>query len=69
MTVNMRYAPYAAPWNIAGLPAIVVPVGVRPDGLPLAVQLVGPPGSELLLLAVAGPVRGRATPGSGTPSV
>jgi amidase len=36
------------------LPAIVVPVGTRPDGLPLAVQLVGPPDSELLLLAVAG---------------
>ncbi|BFU46875.1 amidase [Krasilnikovia sp. MM14-A1004] len=51
---NLRYAPYAAPWNVAGLPAIVVPVGVRPDGLPLAVQLVGPPDSELLLLAVAG---------------
>jgi amidase len=51
---SVRYAPYAAPWNIAGLPALVVPVGVRPDGLPLAVQLVGPPGSELLLLAVAG---------------
>ena len=28
--------------------------GVRPDGLPVAVQLVGPPGSELLLLGVAG---------------
>jgi amidase len=54
MLINMRYAPYAAPWNVAGLPAIVVPVGVRPDGLPLAVQLVGPPDSELLLLAVAG---------------
>jgi amidase len=54
MAVNMRYAPYAAPWNVAGLPAIVVPVGLRPDGLPLAVQLVGPPDSELLLLAVAG---------------
>ena len=51
---SMRYAPYAAPWNIAGLPAVVVPVGVRPDGLPLAAQLVGPPGTELLLLAVAG---------------
>jgi amidase len=50
----VRYAPYAAPWNMAGLPAIVVPVGVRPDGLPVAVQLVGPPGSERLLLAVAG---------------
>jgi amidase len=54
MKANIRYAPYAAPWNIAGLPAIVVPVGRRPDGLPLAVQFVGPPGSELLLLGVAG---------------
>jgi amidase len=54
ITTSIRYAPYAAPWNVAGLPALVVPVGVRPDGLPLAVQLVGPPGSELLLLAVAG---------------
>jgi amidase len=54
MLVNTRYAPYAAPWNMAGLPAIVVPVGVRPDGLPLAVQLVGPPDSEMLLLAIAG---------------
>ncbi len=53
---NVRYAPYAAPWNIAGLPALVVPVGVRPDGLPASVQLVGPPGSELLLLAVAGQI-------------
>jgi amidase len=51
---NLRYAPYAAPWNMAGLPAIVVPVGTRPDGLPLAVQIVGPPESELLLLSIAG---------------
>lgn len=56
MTVNVRYAPYAAPWNIAGLPAIVVPVGMRRDGLPLAAQLVGPPGSERLLLALAGQI-------------
>jgi amidase len=54
LLTSTRFAPYAAPWNIAGLPSLVVPVGVRPDGLPLAVQLVGPPGSELLLLAVAG---------------
>ncbi|GAB3799031.1 hypothetical protein GCM10027605_11740 [Micromonospora zhanjiangensis] len=54
VSASIRYAPYAAPWNIAGLPALVVPVGLRPDGLPVAVQLVGPPGSELLLLAVAG---------------
>ncbi|GID26614.1 amidase [Paractinoplanes brasiliensis] len=54
MSVSMKYAPFAGPWNVAGLPAIVVPVGLRPDGLPLAVQFVGPPDSEALLLAVAG---------------
>ena len=54
LLASIRYAPFAAPWNIAGLPALVVPVGVRPDGLPVGVQLVGPPGSELRLLAVAG---------------
>ncbi|MGH3683285.1 MAG: amidase family protein, partial [Natronosporangium sp.] len=42
------------PWNVAGLPAIVVPVGTRDAGLPVAAQLVGPPGAERLLLAVAG---------------
>ncbi|WP_422773308.1 amidase [Plantactinospora sp. WMMC1484] len=50
----IRYAPYAGPWNMAGLPSLVVPVGLRPDGLPVGVQLTGPPGSELLLLGVAG---------------
>jgi amidase len=54
MLTCTRYAPFAAPWNVAGFPAVTVPVGVRPDGLPSAVQLVGPPGAELLLLAVAG---------------
>ena len=54
VVASMRFAPYPGPWNIAGLPALAVPVGVRPDGVPVGVQLVGPPGSELLLLAVAG---------------
>ena len=54
MSVSIRCGAYVAPWNVAGLPAIVIPVGLRPDGLPLAVQLVGPPDSEVLLLAVAG---------------
>lgn len=54
MRANMKYAPFAAPWNISGFPALVVPVGIRPDGMPAAVQLVGLPGSELTLLAVAG---------------
>jgi amidase len=58
--VCARFAPYAAPWNLAGFPGIVVPVGVRRDGLPSAVQIVGPPGSELLLLSIAGEMEQRA---------
>jgi amidase len=50
---NARYAPFAAPWNLAGWPAMSVPAGLSPTGMPLAVQLVGRPGSEATLLAVA----------------
>jgi amidase len=50
---NARYAPFAAPWNLAGWPAMSVPAGLDPGGLPLAVQLVAPPGNEARLLAVA----------------
>jgi amidase len=51
---NMRYAPFAAPWNLAGWPAMAVPAGVGRDGMPLSVQLVGRPGTEALLLSLAG---------------
>ncbi|MDT4941858.1 MAG: amidase [Pseudonocardiales bacterium] len=50
---NARYAPYAALWNLAGWPAMSVPAGLDPHGLPLAVQLVAPPGNEARLLSVA----------------
>ncbi|SOD98928.1 amidase [Blastococcus haudaquaticus] len=54
VTANARWAPWTAAWNLAGLPAAVVPAGVRPDGLPAAVQFVGPPGAEGRLLWLAG---------------
>jgi hypothetical protein len=67
LAAGLRYAPYPAVWNVAGLPAVTVPIGVRGDGLPGSVQLVGPPGSELNLLAVARSARrtrrGAARPG------
>jgi amidase len=50
---NARYAPLAAPWNLAGWPAMAVPAGMHPNGTPLSVQLVARPGGEALLLAVA----------------
>jgi amidase len=48
-----RGVPYTPTWNVTGQPALSVPAGMTPDGLPLAVQLIGPPGSEQLLLSVA----------------
>jgi amidase len=44
---------YAMAWARSGLPAVVLPLGVRPDGLPDSVQLVGLPGDEATLLALA----------------
>ena len=54
VTANSRWAPWAAPWNVAGLPALALPAGNRPEGLPIAVQFVGPPGAEARLLWLAG---------------
>ena len=38
--------------NLAGLPAIFFPCGFGTDGLPVGLQLVGPPFSEALLVAI-----------------
>ena len=40
-------------WNLAGFPAAALPVALSRERLPLAVQLVAPPGSEEKILAVA----------------
>jgi amidase len=53
ITANARWAPWTAAWNLAGLPALVLPAGNRPEGLPLAVQFVGPAGAETRLLWLA----------------
>lgn len=53
LLANARFAPFAAPWNIAGWPAMVVPAGLDEAGRPVAVQLVGRRGSEATLLALA----------------
>ena len=60
ITANARWAPWTAAWNLAGLPASVVPAGLRPDGTPVAVQFAGPPGAEQRLLWVAGELERRA---------
>ncbi|MDQ1646055.1 MAG: amidase, partial [Cryptosporangiaceae bacterium] len=59
IAASARFAPYAAAWNVAGLPAMSVPAGVRSDGLPAAVQVVAGPGGEHLLLAIARQIAAR----------
>ncbi|QKW30454.1 amidase [Streptomyces seoulensis] len=50
---NTAYSPLTPPWNLTGWPAMAVPFGTLPSGAPCAVQLVGRPGSEAVLLDVA----------------
>ncbi|GAA3536155.1 amidase [Streptomyces osmaniensis] len=50
---NTNYSPLTPPWNLTGWPAMAVPLGTLPSGAPTAVQLVGRPGSEATLLALA----------------
>jgi aspartyl-tRNA(Asn)/glutamyl-tRNA(Gln) amidotransferase subunit A len=44
---------FNSPWSYTGLPAVSFPAGRSPDGLPLAVQLVGRAWQEAGLLAAA----------------
>ncbi|MGI8429214.1 MAG: amidase [Solirubrobacteraceae bacterium] len=48
-----EFTPYTAIVNVTGQPAIALPLYHGEDGLPSAVQLIGPPASEEILLALA----------------
>jgi amidase len=60
-----QYTPYTSMINVAGLPAIAVPVHwtaptpTAPAGLPMGVQIVGRPGGEATLLALAAQLEDR----------
>lgn len=45
-------AAMTGPWNACGFPALSLPVGTSREGLPIGVQVVGPPGSDATLLAL-----------------
>ncbi|MFD1200097.1 amidase [Brucella gallinifaecis] len=44
------FAPYAALANISGFPALSMPFGTDSQGMPVAIQLIGPMGEDNLLL-------------------
>jgi amidase len=47
------FTPFTALFNVTGQPAISLPLFHGDDGLPLAVQLAGPPAGEATLLSLA----------------
>ena len=48
-----RYSPFTSMVNVCGLPAITFPTLQTADGLAMGIQLIGRPGAEAQLLAVA----------------
>jgi amidase len=49
----LRFSAFVRLWNVTGQPAISLPLLETKDGVPIGVQLVGPPGRDDLLFALA----------------
>ena len=50
---QVQFTPFTSFVNVAGLPAITVPVTATESGVPMGVQLIGRPGGEATLFALA----------------
>ncbi|MHB1651869.1 MAG: amidase [Desulfitobacteriaceae bacterium] len=50
--VTMAFVQFAAPANLAGLPALSLPTGLSSEGLPTAMQILGKPFAEETVLRV-----------------
>ena len=46
-------AEYCAPWTLVGFPAVTLPAGFGPNGLPLGIQIVGRYREDLRVLRIA----------------
>ncbi len=53
---------YCEWFNLLGFPAVVVPMGLSEDGLPIGVQIAGRPWDEEVVLAVAAALEGARGP-------
>jgi aspartyl-tRNA(Asn)/glutamyl-tRNA(Gln) amidotransferase subunit A len=49
----INWSPYTYPFNLTQQPAASVPCGFASDGLPVALQIVGPPRGEQMVLRAA----------------
>jgi len=62
-------SPFTIPWNVAGNPAISLPLHVGRDGLPIGVQFVAAYGREDLLLRLAAQIEQAAPWSERRPSI
>ncbi|MCC2674298.1 MAG: putative glutamyl-tRNA(Gln) amidotransferase, subunit [Ramlibacter sp.] len=53
MDTYHRWMEIVAPFTMAGLPVVSVPVGFNADGLPMGLQIAGPARGDLRVLAIA----------------
>ena len=53
LTGGAPWIAFTQVWNVTGQPALSLPAGFDEDGMPLAVQLVGPPDAEPVLIGLA----------------
>jgi len=60
----MDFIAFTFPYNCTGQPAISLPLGVDSGGMPIGVQLVGPPRGEAVILGLAAQLE-QARPWSG----
>jgi len=44
---------FTAPFNVTGQPALAIPIGIAPNGMPLSMQIVGRPFDEATVFRVA----------------
>lgn len=50
---SLDWLSFTYPYNCTGQPALTLPLAVTSDGLPIGVQLVGPPRGEAVILSLA----------------
>lgn len=55
----------ASLWSLGGAPALALPWGLTPEGLPLAVQLSAAHGADRQLLSIAAVLHSQAVPPCG----
>ena len=54
------FTPFTPIFNVTGQPAVMLPLHEWDDGLPMAIQLVGPPAGEELLIALSSQIEAAA---------